>query len=1081
MVQQQRPRTPGQRPPPDKEDQDVAHDEQNSKTDAAQELQTGDGGGGGGQPGALPGTGDNADLGAFEARIVSVCDPVSFMTDASYNASFDDGASPFEEDAFFELAQAECDALVAELATTDGGGPLADFLVSWRDLYADLQGTADMGSADLSDSQIREARAQAIQQTLGVAEGMLQAVPEASISTAGRARIEQAMAETDLFLEAWSDLSATSDLTNASPTLWGSYLQTIQRQRSILEEYDKLDERGGEARHHKRVKGANGYYANDAETAEQFASEEGGWMALALKSYGLKADTMAAYEVQIAEVTQRILAGEFTTDEEAIDAMKAYVGGGQTGSYYAEQLEEIAKAGFETYLSKHHQELGREGLSLAEDQYQGANDQVDKAGEQVDDATGYAKSREDNYSLSTSYDDVAYSEGGDDAWAEGFYETYDVLSADHQKRWSNEDEVYVDPETGLTTTIPVATKSEYFDGIKYQQYGEIISFSAGMGEANRHSWARDQFSDQEWAIRSVDQEGADKALQRGLLEMEEARTFLGEAKAMLEQGDAALAESEHNAKLATYHLGNARMMVLAIDLEAHPEMATSVALMNKELDQVERDLKQQAQDRERLGEYRSSVDDAIDRMADKTEGYDPEKMEVPKPAATIDGKALEQERYDSMKLTVSFPLGLPILQGFGWIEGESAQSSDMDGGNLWSKAKIEIGGGVKADLWLAEIAIKAAGFFEAEVRGDHEFDEVLEKGTAELLRWAYAWWYESKSVRADVLAALDQASDDVDVVMEQARAAATSGQDALDEFASERAVDSLSSARERLGMSLAMAVVTSDAEGDLLSLADEAIHWVGLTERLQGLEGVDPDEAPGVIDGIAAWSEDDRKTGRAEADRDLKDIDPGTNDPDVKFKAGVSLTASATFGTSSASLGAEAQATMTITDGSEDSYDTSTHASLGFKLSGEVKGAGKVEVGATAKSEGEYSVQGKVEIPIFEAPGDGSEIVSLLRKQALDIASDEAFGIEHVGESMLDMLTDMEFSDYLALMDGGSAMTASFGVELTFVEGEIYQPLSFKGGKVTFGIEQSQKLGADFGSAEVELEHKSGYKVTAEF
>ncbi|MFO0747201.1 MAG: hypothetical protein U1F43_16280 [Myxococcota bacterium] len=351
-----------------------------------------------GGPPAAPNGDFQTQLGIWMPAVVKVTDPVAFMTSAdakgqkgkgSYAQAIGDKGS---KGGFYELAKAELARIQAEVAAYCGAkadleagqrdelARLGEMLGGYRDLYAAIQGTA-MSEEGAKDPKKRAAVAARVQAVVGATRGKLTGLNPEVLGLAALQKIAASFDEVALFVDAWSDTGGDQSNTSASPYMWATFLQTVERYRSILNQYGELEARGGDATGTSKmaVKGGSkpGGMAQSKEDFDAAAAKKGGTMALALESYSMKAEAVAAYQKQVAEMQERVRKGEFATQEEAVAAFRKHVGGGAASEAFYAQLEELAKATFSA--SKGDQFIAQETkqLTQAKNDYTSADKSAD--------------------------------------------------------------------------------------------------------------------------------------------------------------------------------------------------------------------------------------------------------------------------------------------------------------------------------------------------------------------------------------------------------------------------------------------------------------------------------------------------------------------------------------------------------------------------------------------------------------------------------------------------------------------------------------------------------------------------------
>jgi hypothetical protein len=275
------------------------------------------------------------------ARLKKVSVPAAFMTSREQDGSTGSYARAIydKEDArgFYAKALAECSAIKAELR---GISPL---------YFATL--TAFAGALEQVYTALKDggSKPEALTNASGmhrIALDALALVPETLLDATTRGAITSGLSDIGLFLSAWSHLQETSGSTSASTKMWAAFLQTVERQRQILNYYDLLVDQGGSDKGTRemamRDEDGSTIQRTDSDVSDKM-QQKGGSMGAALESYSFRLRDMEKYREQVQEIQTRILAGEFETIEEAVAAMLAKVGGGGVSREFQAELEKLAK------------------------------------------------------------------------------------------------------------------------------------------------------------------------------------------------------------------------------------------------------------------------------------------------------------------------------------------------------------------------------------------------------------------------------------------------------------------------------------------------------------------------------------------------------------------------------------------------------------------------------------------------------------------------------------------------------------------------------------------------------------------
>lgn len=1024
---------------------------------------------------------DGAGGGSLGERVARVSDPVAFMGRASYNAAYED---PTSEDGFYGQARAECASLIGAFegsAMLPHAEATVAYLTALDQVYADIVATTEVPRSELRSSTVREEMADAVIQGVDQAHGALSEIQPEDLGEEHHERALQSMKDFRLFMMAWPAASARSDDTDADPKLCMNFLQTFERYRQILNYYGELEARGGDEENTKttRVKKGDGYHANTSEDLDQAAQDHGGHMVLALKSYGSEAERIQQYGQQIAEVVVRLLDGEFDADnveEEFIEALRSHVGGGQASErFYQRVIDGIVEAGLQTWLAKEHAGLLEEAMVDLKSLGIASGKAIEDTQESFGEAKKHAKSKEDNYDLDQGVDELLQHEDSRKVYWKGYGEAYDDPTEIRERQTT----VEYGGRYGGTMPVDVGPRTDRgYDQATYERvHIQNMKSADASGEAAAEEYVlTEKLSPQEVGIRNVDQEGADHALKKALEKKDETDRSFKKAKALHEQTTEANAKVETLFLQTVYYNTQAKKYTKAIDDEAMPELRVAKQKLLSEQEAIDGAVVRLHSEYKKLKAYHKELDNLVEQLDKDLRAYDPERLKVPKPTATVDGIELRQERYDTIKLELSFPIpAVPVLSVFGYVEGTSGQSTDMEGGDLWSMARIEAGGGVRADLWLVQAALTVAGFFEAEVRGDANPAEVIQRGTEELMRWVYAWWYEARPVGPKLLAAAAEANSGVHDVLDTAEKKLGTGD--FDRFVSEGAETALMEAIAPVAgalVKMGFSGGSSEVMGALSGLIDADI----VRDRLAELQGVDQEEARAALEELRGDYIGSYQMGYADLESTLDDSDPGKNDPDVKFTAGVSISASASFGSpKAAQLSASSSSTFTIRDGEGEGYDTSVQNTRSRKLTASIAG-GEASVGdstmMSTSGDLEQSILGELVLPLGSAPDDVSLIADLLRNRVVEIAQG---GLNHrsAGE-MLDSLEGVNWKSLLSL--GGIRSNLSLRVKVDLTSNARTGNVS---GKLTVGIEQGRDQSFGVAGLTANVEMTSGYQVVLDF
>ena len=365
-------------------------------------------------------------LARWMPRLGKVCDPVAFMTSADAKGNTGKGnyaraiADKGAQAGFYEQAKAELGAIASEIGAFLGAASIAQaehaelsdvvtLCGAYRDLYAALQNTG-MSAEGAKNEALRAKVAARVRGALDVAKAAFTAVDGEIVGVQSIASIGRALDEIDLFVASWSDLSATSGATSASPYMWAAFLQTVERYRTILNQYGQLEGRGDATGTAKMaVKHGHGY-AKTAGEMNAAAVDNGGTMGLALQSYSLKAESVAAYQKQVAAMVERVNAGEFESQADAVAAFRKTVGGGQASAAFYAQLDEVAKGAYAASKGEAFIAQEKQALDATRSSYTTADDATHASGRALDASLG---AHDEHRAAADEMDKFA----ADEAWA----------------------------------------------------------------------------------------------------------------------------------------------------------------------------------------------------------------------------------------------------------------------------------------------------------------------------------------------------------------------------------------------------------------------------------------------------------------------------------------------------------------------------------------------------------------------------------------------------------------------------------------------------------------------------------------
>ncbi|MFT5680113.1 MAG: hypothetical protein ACI8RZ_001018 [Myxococcota bacterium] len=275
------------------------------------------------------------------SRLKKVSVPAAFMSSQEEDGKMGSYAraiyDKFDARGFYKKAQAECDSIKAELRSINPlyFATLTAFTSALEQIYTALQEGGSKPEALTNAGGMHR-----------IAFDALSLVPEELLDGGTRAAIVSGLSDIGLFLSAWSHLKETSGSTSASSKMWAAFLQTVERQRQILNYYDLLVDQGGsdQGTREMAMRNEDGTTIQRTDTDKnEKMNQKGGSMGAALESYAFRLRDMEKYKEQVQEIQTRILSGEFETIEEAVEAMLAKVGGGGVSQEFQAELEKLAK------------------------------------------------------------------------------------------------------------------------------------------------------------------------------------------------------------------------------------------------------------------------------------------------------------------------------------------------------------------------------------------------------------------------------------------------------------------------------------------------------------------------------------------------------------------------------------------------------------------------------------------------------------------------------------------------------------------------------------------------------------------
>lgn len=1080
-----------------------------------------------------------AKLAAWRPRIQKVTDPVAFMTSGEMKDGKESSVGNYDravndrnsDDGFYELAKAECAALSGEISLAAQGidiepvhmvslQRLSVFLEAYGELYAAIQDTG-MSASAVTDPAKRAALAQQVDAQVLVTRAAMAEVPPDALAGID-ASVASALDEISLFVSSWSTISAASEQTEASPYMWGNFLQTIERYRSILNEYDKLEERGGDntGTANLAIRKKDGYYAENGDDADQAALDEGGYMAFALRSYGMHPEQAQKYIDQLKEIVARLKAGEFATQQECVAAFREHVGGGRASELFYSNLEKLAQGQWNAYLAGIEADLEKESYDLAK-KYQL------EASTGLGLVDGFTELR-DEKALSSEKNDHRIGMTEEELYERGLdalegkrdvvnhkYDPRNLLGTDlflleEDKPELGEDgqpildDVLVTEEmlldgkkSGKENSMPIGEDglvdySNYTfemedldpDGDGWyetvDEWGNISYFGPDTAFVNNTGPSHEQLvmlgqstmSDQQHEHIGMDQEGADKALAMAAEYQKKAQEHMRAARLNVEAAGDQLEIGLAHALMARKYLTEARLHGAAVE-STHPALVEGLSMLDDDIAAVELKLSENADYRAIIEGYQADLESIIASKTTGLEAYDPQRLEVPLPTAKVDGVELTSKLYSKITIDLSGPAWWPFFW-MGGVSGEYSTTSSTDPEkDGWSAAKIEAYAGLAAKLWVVEAGVKVKGYFEARKKNAEGLVDTVDSGIEELGRWAYAWWYDLDSMSADADAAMLTAKSRIGMMYDKLN------QDASDstkfESTRQKSLGIVDAAQSELAVGLISAF--SGEGGDMLSLVDalvmtgDVLPAEDVKKGIEALEGAKEEEARSQIASERKAFESTTDKARKEAVGEISLVDPGQNDPNVKFEAGVGIEGFAGITISKAvNVKLGVSRVWYITDGDGEDFDFDVKTKDIVKLNAKIGSKGwNVAVTGKPSSKG-WEMGLEVTIPTAHESGlDGSDTLVKVRNAIQKV---EASSLEAWANGILKVFEDDDAIAKQFQVKTSSSILVKIGG--TF---KLDNDWDLTGGSVSFGI--ASKIAT--GNAMVKVSFETGNKVTLSF
>lgn len=995
----------------------------------------------------MPGGGDPMAerVAGWMPSITKVTDPVAFMTSAALNTKgrVDGGAGNYDQaiydpksaKGFYEQAKAECLRISQEIrqfqATPDLGGTrimqlemMASFLSSYAELYAAIQ-TSGSGSGDAKKQQAITAN---VRGQLIKAQGFYAGI-QAELLGPGAARIENAMKEIAIFVESWNVVANQAANTNASSQMGALFLQTNERSRQILNEYGQLDDRGGDTTGTAKmaVMDKKGYFAHTPEEGTKAIAEGGGVMAQALRSYGLAAGNNEAMTVQVKEVVARVQAGEFKSEAECVAAFRKHVGGGRASEAFYKQLEQVARGHWKSFLARTEANLQQQSNIDAAQSQTNAKSHIDEAEQSIQTRDMNAKSIEKNsaYYGMTAED---YQKLGEEARSG----TREVVNKklDPRKQEQNHNPAF-------DFKNPNAEYDEFGNITRLVGQDTAIVVNHGPSDEQLIELGKATMSDQEHSYLKMDEKSTQAAYDNAMAAQQQAKIATQLAKKEVAAGEQFLQQGLGHYLQAQKYITEARAHAAYVSSK-NPAIQSGLASLESELKAIEAKLAQDAEIRGQLQKAQTDLEGILAKHTKNLDTYNPEQLKVPMPEVVIDGRRLETESYQKLTVDLSGP-AWGVFWWLGGLEGSySTISSTKEADNNWKKAKIEIYAGIKADLWIIEAGVKLKGFFEAQKKNADGLIDTLYAGGEELGRWAYAWWYDLSAMSGRIGAAIDRSLSQGGNVYDMLLTASADGDLVGAEL--ELAEAKMGEIHRMLGMQLGGAFGRSEmdpAEG--VKMAAEVLPLEDVVEGIHALSGL-KEQAP---EQVKAEKQGFLQTGgdaKREAMGEVAKVDPGKNNPDVKFEAGVGIE-----GFVGVKFGSENKASLGVTrvysikDGDGESFDYFEDKKTNIKLSVEIKGGWGIEISLSPKGDG-WKGGIEIAIPIDSAESvEGSQALGMMRKAVTGVRGKDVSTWAKAAQAELEKIdwkkylktdTKVKPQEYLKAKVGAS-IKVKIGAELT--------------------------------------------------
>lgn len=1016
--------------------------------------------------------------------ILHVTDPVAFMTSASkgstgkvnlgggnYDKAIEDRQ---KADGFYELSKKECRRLSDEVQGFATNSVLnseqiaqlsnvSAFLSAYAELYTKLQN---------SGSSNRAALTEAAKSALMNVEVLYASIPSEFFGN-GIGQIENAMIEISMFLDSWTTVASQAANTNASSQMSALFLQTTERSRQILNEYGQLDERGGDntGTAHMAIKDKKGNWAHTPEEGQEAAATQGGVMAMSLRSYGLEANQKEAIVKQMKEVVVRVKAGEFETEAECVAAFRKHLGGGRASEAFYKQVDEVARGHWKAFLAQKEANLQKSENANAAQAHKNAEHHLNETSDNIDKRDLNAKSFEDNtarYGITTND-----------------YEELGKKALDGQVKVVDKS---LDPRINKENVLkPYPTFQEKMQGGnfdpngltgEYDQFGKLTRISGQDTSMVIHQDISEELaqlgratqSKQEQSYLKMDAKSTEEAYKNALFYQNSAKVSAGLARKELNAGQTHLNNSLQHYLQAQTYITEARVHAAHVS-GTHPALLEGLGSLETELLSIEKQLSQDAKAREAIKQAQQTLEGTLEKYTKNIQAYNPQMLKVPMPKATVDGVVLESEEFQKLNIDLSGP-AFGIFWWLGGLEGSysTIHSTKAEDDN-WKKAKIEIYAGIKATVWILEAGVKLKGFFEAQKKDAAGLEDTLSAGAEELGRWAYAWWYDLDSMANDIAAPIDRALSGGMGVYDVLSTSSKNGKLLTAEL--NKAEERMRAIHEALAGQLVGAFVSKKGNTDMdpqegVRLASKVMPIDDIVTGIQALQGLN-EKAPEQIEKEKTGFLSVSNEAKNKAVSDISKVDPGQNNPNVKFEAGVGIEgfAGVNIGDTKVELGVTR--VYSVKDGEGEDFDYSANDEIKIKLAGEFKGGWGVEVSLSPTSKG-WTGGLEVTIPVAaQEHVDGSGALAAIRNAITGVKATDVEAWANRVKNIIEK--DVPWDKFFEAKIG-SAVEIKVGGEV-----KLNDDFEVQSGSVSFALVTKLEAGDKF----AKVSYKQGNMVTLKF